>query len=66
MEAVGLAEKGELDKALALFNKVLELKPNEATSYNNRAQLLRLQGDVEGLFNIVNAVSFETFIFTCT
>lgn len=47
-EAVSLAEKEEFDAALELFNKAVNIQPEEAASYNNRAQLLRLKGDTEG------------------
>ena len=47
-EGVQLAEEEKFDAALELFNKAVQLQPENAASYNNRAQLLRLKGDIEG------------------
>ena len=48
IEAVKLAEEQKLDEALEKFTKSLELTPNRASIYNNRAQALRLSGSDEG------------------
>ena len=48
IEAVKLAEEQKLDEALEKFTKSLELTPNRASIYNNRAQALRLSGRDEG------------------
>merc|ERR1712012_275367 len=43
-EAVKTAEKGDIAKALELFDQIIFLSPNRPASYNNRAQCLRLAG----------------------
>jgi len=43
-EAVQAAEKGDLTGALTLFDKLVELDPERPSSYNNRAQALRMVG----------------------
>merc|ERR1712226_340935 len=43
-EAVQAAEKGDLSSALTLFDKLVELNPERPSSYNNRAQALRMVG----------------------
>merc|ERR1712203_801643 len=43
-QAVQAAGKGDLKSALAHFDKLVELNPNRASSYNNRAQAHRLAG----------------------
>merc|ERR1712060_23121 len=43
-DAVQAAEKGDLRGALTLFDKLVELNPRRPSSYNNRAQALRLVG----------------------
>merc|ERR1711970_1163044 len=43
-EAVQAAEKGDLSSALTLFDKLVELNPGRPSSYNNRAQALRMVG----------------------
>jgi len=43
-KAVQAAEKGDLSSALTLFDKLVELNPGRASSYNNRAQALRMVG----------------------
>ncbi|XP_063293111.1 tetratricopeptide repeat protein 36 [Pelobates fuscus] len=45
---VEAAESGELEAALQRFNEAIVLLPEWASAYNNRAQVLRLQGDVIG------------------
>jgi tetratricopeptide (TPR) repeat protein len=44
-EAIKASELGELNKALDLFGKAIELAHNKASCYNNRAQVFRLKGD---------------------
>uniref|UniRef100_A0A8D0EAF4 Tetratricopeptide repeat protein 36 n=1 Tax=Salvator merianae TaxID=96440 RepID=A0A8D0EAF4_SALMN len=48
LEGVRAAEEGELDKALEKFSQAIQLLPERAAAYNNRAQALRLKGDVKG------------------
>jgi len=43
-EAVKAAEAGDVKKALDIFDKVVSLAPDRPSSYNNRAQALRLAG----------------------
>ncbi|KAI6647551.1 Tetratricopeptide repeat protein 36-like [Oopsacas minuta] len=44
LEAVTAAEQGELDKSLQLINLSIDLTPDPASLYNNRAQIYRLMG----------------------
>lgn len=48
LEAQGIAaaEGGNLELALEKFNQAIQLLPERASAFNNRAQALRLQGDV--------------------
>ncbi|RZC33296.1 tetratricopeptide repeat protein 36 -like [Asbolus verrucosus] len=43
IEAIKLAETGKLDEALALLNRALEIAPNRASIYNNRAHVYQFQ-----------------------
>ena len=49
MQGVEQAESGNTARALELFNQAILSAPAHASSFNNRAQALRLQGDVQGL-----------------
>ena len=40
------AEKGNLMKAIEIFDSAIKLAPKRAAGYNNRAQALQLKGDV--------------------
>ncbi|XP_002734805.1 tetratricopeptide repeat protein 36-like isoform X2 [Saccoglossus kowalevskii] len=42
------AESGDLNSALDYFSQAIEVAPLRASGYNNRAQGLRLKGDVQG------------------
>lgn len=53
IEGVKAAEKNDLNKSLEFFNQVIEKAPHWASGYNNRAQALRLSGDVDGSFNLL-------------
>jgi Flp pilus assembly protein TadD len=55
IEGVKAAESGNIDKALELLNQAVTIAPDHASSYNNRAQALRLHGDVSG-----NGVPFSS------
>ena len=46
-EAVKAAEAEEFEKALTLFDQVIEQQPDRAAAYNNRAQLYRLIGKID-------------------
>ncbi|XP_052820765.1 tetratricopeptide repeat protein 36-like [Mya arenaria] len=48
VEGVKAAESGNVDSALDLFSQAITMAPNHASSYNNRAQALRLKGDNTG------------------
>lgn len=47
VEGVKQAEAGHTDRALELFSQAIQIAPEHASSFNNRAQALRLQGDVQ-------------------
>lgn len=42
------AEAGDLSTAVERFGQAINLLPERASAYNNRAQARRLQGDVAG------------------
>ena len=44
IEGVNAAEAGDMDKSLQVLNNAINLAPKYASSYNNRAQLHRIQG----------------------
>jgi tetratricopeptide (TPR) repeat protein len=48
LEGVKAADSGELDKAIGLFTRAINIAPNWASGYNNRAQAYRLNGDTAG------------------
>ncbi|XP_054854429.1 tetratricopeptide repeat protein 36 isoform X2 [Eublepharis macularius] len=48
IQGITAAESGDLDKALERFGQAVRLLPERASAYNNRAQALRLKGDVAG------------------
>ncbi|XP_018428206.1 PREDICTED: tetratricopeptide repeat protein 36 [Nanorana parkeri] len=56
LELIGVraAESGDLKTALQRFSKAIELLPDRASAYNNRAQALRLQGDITGALGDLN------------
>lgn len=60
VQGVQAAETGDLEAALTLFSQAIGRTPQRASGYNNRAQALRLKGDVLGMsvsqtaFNISN------------
>jgi tetratricopeptide (TPR) repeat protein len=47
LEAVKTAESGNLDGSLDMLTRAIEIAPNYASLYNNRAQVYRLKNDVE-------------------
>ncbi|CAG2187158.1 Tetratricopeptide repeat protein 36 homolog,Tetratricopeptide repeat protein 36 [Mytilus edulis] len=53
-DGVKAAETGDLHKSLDLFSKAINVLPRRASGYNNRAQALRLKGDVEGAIDDLN------------
>ncbi|NWX21197.1 TTC36 protein, partial [Aegotheles bennettii] len=48
LQGVSAAESGDLSTALERFGEAIRLLPERASAYNNRAQALRLRGDVAG------------------
>lgn len=48
IQGVRAAESKNLDEALSLLTRAIELCPTRASLFNNRAQVLRLRGNVEG------------------
>ena len=44
IEGVNAAEAGDMEKSLQILNNAINLAPKYASSYNNRAQLHRIQG----------------------
>jgi len=64
IEAVQAAERGQLDDAIKLFDEAISLAPTRATCYNNRAQALRLKGDVSSkfMYSAKIYIRFPTFV----
>jgi hypothetical protein len=50
LDGVEAAEKGDVAKAEQLFTEVIELMPQRASGYNNRAQARRLLDNVAGKY----------------
>ncbi|NXC46919.1 TTC36 protein, partial [Penelope pileata] len=48
LQGVSAAESGDVSTALERFSEAIRLLPGRASAYNNRAQALRLKGDVAG------------------
>ena len=46
-EGVHAAESGDIMAALEFFNRAVQVAPTRASGYNNRAQALRLKGDIQ-------------------
>ena len=46
-EGVNAAESGDIMTALEFFNQAVQVAPTRASGYNNRAQALRLKGDIQ-------------------
>lgn len=53
MSGVKAAEEKNLDKAIEYFNDAINIAPNRASCFNNRAQARRLKGDRIGIVTIV-------------
>lgn len=60
LQGVSAAEAGDLQGALQLFSQAIQILPQRASAYNNRAQALRLQGDTAGTCHKFNEKSFQT------
>lgn len=60
VQGVRAAESGDLVKALSLFDQAIDLLPERASGYNNRAQALRLMGENERAMDDLNkAISLK-------
>ena len=57
-EGVTFAEMSRTDEAMQCFDQAIALLPNRASAYNNRAQMKRITGDVEGM-----VYSFYVYVF---
>ncbi|XP_009271667.1 PREDICTED: tetratricopeptide repeat protein 36 [Aptenodytes forsteri] len=55
LQGVSAAESGDVSTALERFSEAIRLLPERASGYNNRAQALRLQGDVAGALQDLDA-----------
>lgn len=60
LQGVSAAEAGDLQDALQLFSQAIEILPQRASAYNNRAQALRLRGDTAGTRHRLNSESQQT------
>ncbi|XP_062995134.1 tetratricopeptide repeat protein 36 [Elgaria multicarinata webbii] len=56
IQGVAAAEAGDLPGALESFGRAIQLLPGRASAYNNRAQALRLQGEVAGALEDLEVV----------
>ncbi|XP_015269276.1 PREDICTED: tetratricopeptide repeat protein 36 [Gekko japonicus] len=54
-EGIAAAEAGDTEAALERFGRAIRLLPARASAHNNRAQALRLQGDVAGALEALGA-----------
>ncbi|GAB1607003.1 tetratricopeptide repeat protein 36-like [Argonauta hians] len=48
------AEKGNMDSSIQMFTHSIQLAPHFSSGYNNRAQALRLKGDIQGALDDLN------------
>ncbi|XP_054032081.1 tetratricopeptide repeat protein 36 isoform X2 [Dryobates pubescens] len=55
LQGVTAAESGDVSTALERFSEAVRLLPERASGYNNRAQALRLRGDVAGALRDLDA-----------
>ncbi|XP_074655838.1 tetratricopeptide repeat protein 36-like [Tubulanus polymorphus] len=54
LAGVKAAESGDFKNSLEFFTRAINLEPERGSAYNNRAQALRLKGDVEGALQDLN------------
>ncbi|KAK3104779.1 hypothetical protein FSP39_009949 [Pinctada imbricata] len=54
LQGVQAAESGDIQQALDIFSQAIQVLPSRASGYNNRAQALRLKGDVQGALEDLN------------
>ena len=59
MCGVSAAEAGDLQAALQLFSQAIQILPQRASAYNNRAQALRLLGNTAGTCHRFNNISLR-------
>ena len=59
VEGVKAAESGDLDTAVELFTRAINIAPKWASGYNNRAQAYRLKGDTAGM-RVLRPVTYCT------
>uniref|UniRef100_A0ACB8EY56 Tetratricopeptide repeat protein 36 n=2 Tax=Sphaerodactylus townsendi TaxID=933632 RepID=A0ACB8EY56_9SAUR len=55
IQGIAAAEAGKVDEALERFGRAIQLLPERASAYNNRAQALRLKGDAAGALKDLEA-----------
>ncbi|CAM9816864.1 unnamed protein product [Bubo scandiacus] len=55
LQGVSAAESGDISAALERFGEAIRLLPQRASAYNNRAQALRLRGDLPGALRDLDA-----------
>ncbi|NXL87422.1 TTC36 protein, partial [Alectura lathami] len=55
LQGVSAAESGDVSTALERFSEAIRLLPERASAYNNRAQALRLKGDLAGALRDLDA-----------
>ena len=48
IQGVRAAESGNVEAALGFFQRAVDTAPEWPSAYNNRAQALRLKGDIAG------------------
>lgn len=60
LEGVKTAEAGQIKKAIHIFTKAINIAPNRASSFNNRAQAYRLDGNIQSaLEDLNNAINLS-------
>ncbi|KAM4627304.1 tetratricopeptide repeat protein 36 [Polymixia lowei] len=60
MRGISAAEAGDLQTALQRFSQAIQILPQRASAYNNRAQARRLEGDTAGaLEDLERAISLS-------
>ena len=59
VEGVTAAEAGDMDIALDRFSQAIRVAPHWPSAYNNRAQALRLKGDIKGWWSFCGCFSLK-------
>lgn len=60
------AEKNDLKHSIECFTLAIEKAPYWASAYNNRAQALRLTGDIDGnIFSVSIIIICHSISFNC-